>query len=170
MQSPLRRLGRTFDDRMPARPIRCLSWLDLSGQRHVGGKWPPAGGCVAGAMPLSGCDAGRLRPSRRSVPKARRSSCRGPSRPRREVRLTRHLPVKAGVGGSAIVKVEIPADRFASLYNAIVAMPTNLFVFGRLPDPFDKDVVAPRAIAVLGDGSRVESSVLVKPVSVSWLL
>jgi len=56
------------------------------------------------------------------------------------------------VGPAAIVERQVTGDAFLGRAHAVVRMQVNLFVFHRLPQPFDEHVVAPAALAVHADG------------------
>jgi hypothetical protein len=50
-----------------------------------------------------------------------------------------------------IIKGQIPADRGTCLRHAVVSLQIHLLVFDAAPETFDKDVVAPGALAVHAD-------------------
>ena len=52
---------------------------------------------------------------------------------------------------AAIVKVEIPANRGAGVWYAVVSVQIDLLVLYRPPQPLDEHVVPPRALAVYAD-------------------
>src|ERR1700745_160919 len=68
-----------------------------------------------------------------------------------EVGVVRRSSVKARMRALAVVEVQIPADRGARLADTVVSLEIDLFVFDRAPEPLDKDVVTPRALAVHAD-------------------
>src|SRR5258705_995290 len=59
--------------------------------------------------------------------------------------------VKARMGASAIVEIEIPPDRAAGVRQAVVGAKIDLLVLDRTPQALDEDVVPPRALAVHAD-------------------
>src|SRR6266851_4541613 len=63
--------------------------------------------------------------------------------------------VKARVRSLAVVEVEIATERGARLADAVVGPQIDLLAFGRPPEPFDEDVVAPSSLAVHADGDAV---------------
>ena len=68
-----------------------------------------------------------------------------------EVGLVGRAPVKARMGPALVVEGEVPADRGARRADSVVGPQVDLFVFDRPPQPFDEDVVPPRASAVHAD-------------------
>ena len=72
-----------------------------------------------------------------------------------EVGLIRCLAVKTGVRTSAVVKVQIPADRLSRFADAVVSPQIELLVFDAAPQPFDEHVVTPGAFAVHADRDAV---------------
>src|SRR5438874_1086351 len=56
---------------------------------------------------------------------------------------------------SAVIEVEVTADRSASLADAVVGAQIHLLVFYTAPQPLDKDVVAPSSFAVHADRNAV---------------
>src|SRR6266702_708690 len=56
---------------------------------------------------------------------------------------------------SGIVETEITADGGAGVADRLVSSEIDLLVFDRAPQPFDKEVVAPGALAVHADGDGV---------------
>ncbi len=56
---------------------------------------------------------------------------------------------------SGIVEIEITADGGAGVADRLVNSKIDLLVFDRAPQPFDKDVVAPGALAVHADSDGV---------------
>src|SRR6478672_26945 len=56
---------------------------------------------------------------------------------------------------SAVVKVEIPADRMSRLADGFVGSQIDLLVFDAAPQPFDEHIVAPGSFAVHADGDAV---------------
>src|SRR3954449_9578283 len=69
-----------------------------------------------------------------------------------EVGLVRRLPVKAGVGSASIVEGQVAAKRGPGPADRGIGPELHLLVLDRSPEPFDEDVVAPRASAVHADG------------------
>lgn len=65
------------------------------------------------------------------------------------------LAVKARVRPSTIVEGQIPADRCPGIGDGIVGAKIDLLILDRPPEPFDKDVVAPRSSTVHADGDAV---------------
>src|SRR5665647_1727142 len=59
------------------------------------------------------------------------------------------------MGTSAVIKVQISADRCPRHADIVVGMQINLFILDRLPDSLDEDVVAPRALAIHADRDLV---------------
>ena len=55
----------------------------------------------------------------------------------------------------AIVEIEIPSNRGACVWYAVVAVQIDLLVLHRPPEPFDEHVVPPRALAVHADGDLI---------------
>src|SRR5206468_6889157 len=55
----------------------------------------------------------------------------------------------------AVIKVEVTADRCAGITDAVVGSQIHLLVFDAAPQPLDKDVVAPSALAIHADGDPV---------------
>src|SRR6185295_14071387 len=64
----------------------------------------------------------------------------------------RRLPVKARMGSPPIVEVQIPTDRGPGLADRVASPEIHLLVLDRSPEPFDEDVVPPRASAIHADG------------------
>jgi len=56
---------------------------------------------------------------------------------------------------SAVVEVQISADRYEGLGHAVVAFEINLLVFDAAPQPLDEDVVASRALVIHADRNAV---------------
>jgi hypothetical protein len=56
---------------------------------------------------------------------------------------------------STVVEVQIPADRCPGIGDGIVGAKIDLLILDRPPEPFDKDVVAPRSFAVHAHGDAV---------------
>jgi hypothetical protein len=82
------------------------------------------------------------------------SSARGlgcqAERQRREVGVVWCYAVKARVWTSAIIKVQVAADRSAGVADAFVGPQMHLLVFNAGPKPLDEHVVPPSAPAVHG--------------------
>ena len=80
--------------------------------------------------------------------------------------------VKAGVRTAAIVEIEIPSDRGACVWYAVVAVQIDLFVLHRPPKPLDEHVVPPRALAVHADRDLIldEHAGEVCPVELAALI
>src|SRR5215213_8927792 len=57
------------------------------------------------------------------------------------------------MGSPSIVEGQVSPDRGAGLADRVVGPEINLLVLDRSPEPFDEDVVAPRASAVHADGN-----------------
>ena len=72
-----------------------------------------------------------------------------------EVGLIRGAVVKARMWATAIVEVEISADRAAGLADAFVGSQIDLLVFDATPQPLDEHVVPPGPFAVHADGDAV---------------
>lgn len=68
-----------------------------------------------------------------------------------EVGVVRSFPAHARMWASAVVKVEVSADRRASMADGLISPEIVLLVFNRFPEPFDEDVVAPGTLAVHAD-------------------
>src|SRR5674476_1549881 len=56
---------------------------------------------------------------------------------------------------TAVVEVQVAADRSAGLANAVVGLEINLLVFNAAPQPLDKDIVPPSSFAVHADCNAV---------------
>src|SRR6267142_3264521 len=56
---------------------------------------------------------------------------------------------------SAVVKVEIPADRMSCLADGFVGPQIDLLVFDAAPQPFDEHIVPPGSFAVHADGDAI---------------
>src|SRR5713101_9283120 len=56
---------------------------------------------------------------------------------------------------SAVIKVEIPADRMSGLADGFVGSQIDLLVFDAAPQPLDEHVVPPGPFAVHADGDAV---------------
>ena len=76
-------------------------------------------------------------------------------RQRREVGVIGCYAVKARVWTSAIIKVQVAADRSAGVADAFVGPQIHLLVFNAAPKPLDEHVVPPSAPAVHADGDPV---------------
>ena len=50
-----------------------------------------------------------------------------------------------------VVELQISAQAFPSLRDAVVGTQIDLFIFDRPPEPFDKDVIPPCPLAVHAD-------------------
>jgi hypothetical protein len=72
-----------------------------------------------------------------------------------EVGLIRSGVVKALVRSTAIVEVEMPADRGAGLADVVVGSQLHFFIFDAAPQPLDEHVVALSPFAVHADGDVV---------------
>src|SRR5205823_11702186 len=72
-------------------------------------------------------------------------------RPRIEVQVIRGASVKRGVRPPAIVESYVDGQFRSRLGPAIVRVQVNVFIFDRLPQPLDKHVVAPAALAIHAD-------------------
>ena len=68
-----------------------------------------------------------------------------------EVGVIRRLTVKRRVRSAAVVEIEVSPDPVAGRADAVVGVQVDLLVFHAAPQPFDKDVVPPRALAVHAD-------------------
>ena len=55
------------------------------------------------------------------------------------------------MGPSSVVEIQIPADRGPGFADGVVGMQIDLFVFDRLPEPLDEDIVPPGTLAVHAD-------------------
>ena len=71
---------------------------------------------------------------------------------RREVGVIWCYAVKARVWTSAIIKVQVAADRSAGVADAFVGPQIHLLVFNAAPKPLDEHIVPPSAPAVHADG------------------
>src|SRR6185312_14649660 len=60
--------------------------------------------------------------------------------------------LRARMGSPPIVEVQIPTDRGPGLADRVVSPEIHLLVLDRSPEPFDEDVVPPRASAIHADG------------------
>ena len=76
-------------------------------------------------------------------------------RQRREVGVIGCYAVKARVWTSAIIKVQIAANRSAGFADAVVGPQIHLLVFDAAPKPLDEHVVPPSPLAVHADGDPV---------------
>src|SRR6202043_1563709 len=65
-------------------------------------------------------------------------------RQRGEVGLIRRTAVKTRMGATAIIKVEISADRVARLADGFVGSQIYLLVFDPAPQPFGAHIIPPR--------------------------
>src|SRR6267142_5409014 len=74
---------------------------------------------------------------------------------RGEVGLIRRAAVKTRMGTPAVIEVEISADRAARLADGVIGPQVHLLVFDAAPEPFDKHVVPPCALAVHADRDAV---------------
>src|SRR5437764_15198910 len=81
-------------------------------------------------------------------------SCRT-ERQRGEVGLIRRAAVKTRMGATAIIKVEISADRMSRLADGFVGSQIDLLVFDAAPQPFDEHIIPPGPFAVHADGDAV---------------
>src|SRR6202035_552153 len=63
--------------------------------------------------------------------------------------------VSPRVWTSAIIKVQVAADRSAGVADAFVGSQIHLLVFNAAPKPLDEHVVPPSALAVHADGDAV---------------
>src|SRR6266404_1355189 len=59
------------------------------------------------------------------------------------------------MGTPVVIEVEISADRAARLADAVIGPQVHFLVFDAAPEPFDKHVVPPRALAVHADRDAV---------------
>src|ERR1019366_4918968 len=85
----------------------------------------------------------------------RRTSCCRELRQVVEVGTIRRPRVKARMRTLAVVEVQIPAERGASLADIVVGPQIDLLVFDRAPKPLDKHIVAPGAAAIHANGDRI---------------
>ena len=76
-------------------------------------------------------------------------------RQRVEVGLIGCPPVKARMRPPAIIEGQIAANRSASLGDTVVGPQIDLLVFDAAPEPLDKHIVPPRALAVHADRDLV---------------
>src|SRR5207244_7759390 len=59
------------------------------------------------------------------------------------------------MGTPVVIEVKRSADRAARLADAVIGPQVHLLVFDAAPEPFDKHVVPPRALAVHADRDAV---------------
>src|SRR6476660_3307773 len=76
-------------------------------------------------------------------------------RQRREVGVIGCYAFKARVWTSAIIKVQVAADRSAGVADAFVGLQIHLLIFNAAPQPLDEHVVPPSALAVHTDDDLV---------------
>src|SRR5664280_569357 len=72
-----------------------------------------------------------------------------------EVGLIRGAAVKTRMWTSAVVEVEIPANRSSRLADGFVSSQIDLLIFDAAPQPFDEHIVPPSPFAVHADGDAV---------------
>jgi hypothetical protein len=102
----------------------------------------PSGRLFRGGMP------GGRSPTRVTPRKRPRNSCWRDLWRMSEAGVVRRPSVKARMRALAVVEVPIATDQSARRADAVAGAAIDLFVFDRAPEPLDKDVVAPRPLAV----------------------
>src|SRR5262245_26605909 len=99
-----------------------VRWLRLSEQDFRVDKWEP--------LPGLGCRA---------------------ERQRAEVGLIGRASVKARMGPTAVIEVDVAAERSSRLADAVVGPQIHLLVFDAAPEALEEHVVSPRAPTVHAD-------------------
>ena len=70
---------------------------------------------------------------------------------------------------AAIVKIEIPPNRGARLWYAVIAVQIDLLVLHRPPEPLDEHVVPPGALAVHANRDAALDEHAGEVCPVNWL-